>query len=141
MRFLIRFPIVDAQQFKLWEWMAGYYLCTIGEVMNAALPAGLKLDADQYIVQHPDFDEDYARLSDREYLVAEAVQVQKRVKLSDVPAILGIKTIQPIIKGLIDGNVVMIEEELKARYKPKILPFVSLGEHAPDDSALEKHYE
>jgi primosomal protein N' (replication factor Y) (superfamily II helicase) len=37
-------PILHDQQFKLWEWMAGYYLCTPGEVMKAALPAFLKAD-------------------------------------------------------------------------------------------------
>jgi primosomal protein N' (replication factor Y) len=36
--------ILDERQFKLWEWIAGYYLCTIGEVMKAALPAFLKVD-------------------------------------------------------------------------------------------------
>ncbi|MFA6127128.1 MAG: primosomal protein N' [Bacteroidales bacterium] len=37
-------PILHDQQFTLWEWMAGYYLCTTGEVMKAALPAFLKAD-------------------------------------------------------------------------------------------------
>jgi len=36
--------ILDPRQFTLWEWMAGYYLCTPGEVMKAALPAFLKAD-------------------------------------------------------------------------------------------------
>src|SRR4051812_48066361 len=32
-------PIVNAQQLQFWHWMADYYLCNIGEVMNAALPS------------------------------------------------------------------------------------------------------
>lgn len=35
-------PIVLAQQLKLWQWISDYYLSPLGEVMNAALPAGLK---------------------------------------------------------------------------------------------------
>ena len=132
------FPIVDERQFKLWEWMAGYYMCTIGEVMNAALPAGLKLDSDQYIVQHPEFDEDYKSLSDREYLIAEAVQIQKRVKMKDVPDIVGIKTVQPITKSLLEKKVVMVEEELKARYKPKMVPFVGLAEACESEAQLKQ---
>ena len=34
-------PVVTAQQIALWEWIAQYYLCTIGEVLAAALPAGI----------------------------------------------------------------------------------------------------
>jgi len=37
-------PILDDRQFTLWEWIAEYYLCTLGEVMKAALPAFLKVD-------------------------------------------------------------------------------------------------
>jgi len=37
-------PILDERQFGIWEWMAGYYLCSLGEVMKAALPAFLKAD-------------------------------------------------------------------------------------------------
>ena len=35
-------PIVTATQLKLWEWIADYYLCTIGDVYKAAIPSGLK---------------------------------------------------------------------------------------------------
>jgi len=34
-------PVVSAEQLRLWQWMSGYYMCTLGEVMAAALPAGL----------------------------------------------------------------------------------------------------
>lgn len=34
-------PIVSAEQLSLWQWMSEYYMCTLGEVMNAAMPAGL----------------------------------------------------------------------------------------------------
>ena len=34
-------PVVAAEQLALWQWMSSYYMCTLGEVMSAALPAGL----------------------------------------------------------------------------------------------------
>src|SRR4051812_36305063 len=36
-------PVVNACQFELWDWLSQYYMCTIGEVMVAALPGGLRL--------------------------------------------------------------------------------------------------
>lgn len=35
-------PILLPQQLRLWQWIADYYLCTVGEVYKAALPSGLK---------------------------------------------------------------------------------------------------
>ena len=35
-------PVVLPRQLELWEWIAKYYICPLGDVYNAALPAGLK---------------------------------------------------------------------------------------------------
>lgn len=35
-------PIVTENQIQFWEWIAKYYICTVGEVYKAALPGGLK---------------------------------------------------------------------------------------------------
>lgn len=40
-------PMLLPQQYKLWKWIADYYMSPIGEVYNAALPSGLKAD-DRY---------------------------------------------------------------------------------------------
>ncbi len=37
-------PMVTESQIKLWQWTADYYMSPIGDVMNAALPAGLKAE-------------------------------------------------------------------------------------------------
>lgn len=34
-------PIVSEKQIRLWEWLSDYYMCTLGEVLSAALPAGI----------------------------------------------------------------------------------------------------
>ena len=49
--------VVTAEQLRLWEWLAQYYMCTLGEVLSAALPSGI-IDDDykalttQYIHLH-----------------------------------------------------------------------------------------
>ena len=35
-------PMLLPQQLKLWQWMADYYMCSLGDIYKAALPAGLK---------------------------------------------------------------------------------------------------
>ena len=49
-------PIVNEKQFSHWEWIADYYMCTIGEVMQAALPAGFKLSSETTIIINPSFN-------------------------------------------------------------------------------------
>ena len=39
-------PLLTAAQMKLWEWVASYYMCSLGEVMRAALPSLMKPSAD-----------------------------------------------------------------------------------------------
>jgi primosomal protein N' (replication factor Y) len=36
-------PIIKSKQLELWDWMVQYYVCNPGDVLNAALPSGLKL--------------------------------------------------------------------------------------------------
>lgn len=35
-------PIVLNEQIKLWDWIARYYMCSLGEIYKAAIPQGLK---------------------------------------------------------------------------------------------------
>ena len=48
-------PLINEQQLKFWEWIADYYLCTLGEVYRAALPSGLKLESHTGIKYNFDF--------------------------------------------------------------------------------------
>ena len=50
-------PVVLPEQIRLWEWIADYYQCELGEVYRAALPSGLKLESETEVAaceQQPD---------------------------------------------------------------------------------------
>jgi primosomal protein N' (replication factor Y) len=70
-------PIVTPEQLKFWEWLASYYACTEGEVMNAALPSYLKLESETYLVLNEDIEIDSAALSDDEFIVMQALEVRR----------------------------------------------------------------
>ncbi|MEM1322905.1 MAG: primosomal protein N' [Bacteroidota bacterium] len=135
-------PVVLPQQIELWKWIASYYCCTLGEVMNAALPAGLKLASETRIVISPIFDDNFEGLSDKEYMIAEALRIQNELSIDDVRKILGQKTVYPLITRLLDRKLLYLKEELKTSYKPKIVRCVRLQEpyrSAPD--RLEEAFE
>lgn len=73
-------PIVTLEQLKFWEWMASYYACSEGEVMNAALPSHLKLISETYVVLNEDVDIDAHELSDDEYMLIEALKIKQEQK-------------------------------------------------------------
>ncbi|HEU0226420.1 MAG TPA: primosomal protein N', partial [Arachidicoccus soli] len=76
-------PIIRGNQYKLWKWMAKYYMAPLGDVMNAALPSNFKLGSETKIVFHPSFDGNTDELNDREYQVVEALEVQDELSLKE----------------------------------------------------------
>ncbi|HEY0667654.1 MAG TPA: primosomal protein N' [Sphingobacteriaceae bacterium] len=120
-------PIVTSLQLKLWEWMAEYYLCNIGEVMQAALPAALKLASETRIILNQS-NIDKSALSDKEFLIVDALEIKSELRVSDISKLLGQKTVFPILKGLFDKGIVNILEEITQKYKPRIKSFIKLNE-------------
>lgn len=135
---LDEFPIITGKQYKLWQWISEYYMAPIGDVMNAALPSNFKLASETKIVLHPDAIVNTEHLTDREYQVFEALEIQGELDLKEISEILQIKTIQPIIKSLIDKRVVITTEDLKHKFTPKTELFVSLSAAYQSESKLEE---
>ncbi len=137
-------PLVNETQLKLWTWLAQYYCCTIGEVMDAALPANLKLASERRLVLSPIFDlmDNAEELSDKEYLIAEALTIQNEITIGDVQKILNQKTIYPIINRLIEKKVVYLYEDLQEKYKPKKIHCIRLQEpYKSQPEKLEEAFE
>ena len=123
---LDRSPIIHEQQTKFWTWMAQYYHANLGEVMNVALPAGLKLASETKFVINSGINLDDLDLSDDEYLITEAMSIQQELTTAVIQDILDKKTVYPIIKSLMHKRVLYIKEELKHRYKVRTEDFISL---------------
>ncbi len=130
-------PLVTAVQYRFWRWISAYYMAPIGDVMNAALPANFKLASETKIVLHPDYDPKAVSLDDREYIIVEALEVQEVLTLKDIAGIVGIKTIQPIIKKLIERRVVLSQEEIMGKFTPKTAIFIQLEDLFANDEALQ----
>ena len=134
-------PIVNPVQLKFWDWIAGYYMCFTGEVMNVALPSALKLASETRIIQNPDFDGETSNLNEKEYLIAEAIDIQKTLTISEVSRIVEFKKVIPLIKNLIEKKVVLVEEEVKERYRPKIETWVRLSQAFKSEDKLREIFD
>ena len=120
--------IITQEQLKFWQWMASYYACTLGEIMNAALPTNMKLTSETRIVLNPEHDQNFSQLDDKEYLVAEALTIQKELTIEQIQKILNQKTVYPIVNRLLMFGILELKEELHEKYKPKTATFMRLKE-------------
>ncbi|HWV73261.1 MAG TPA: DEAD/DEAH box helicase, partial [Pseudosphingobacterium sp.] len=121
------FALVTSTQLRLWDWVKEYYLCQLGEVMQAALPAALKLASETKITAVDQIEVDKDSLNDKEFLILEALEVAGELKISDVVKLLGQKTIFPLLKSLLNKRAIKVSEELRERYKPKKKAFILLN--------------
>jgi primosomal protein N' (replication factor Y) len=129
-------PIITQQQYQLWKWISGYYLCTLGEVMNAALPSNFKLASETKVVLHPEYEENIKNLDEREKEIIDVLEVKESIDLKEISEIIGIKTIYPIIKRLYEKRILLPYEELNNRYRVKTKTFVSLHSNFFDKKKL-----
>ena len=119
-------PIVHSSQLKFWEWISEYYICNIGEVMNAALPTGLKLVSKTKIILNESIEIDWKILSDKEHLILEALEINNILELSEVESILDLKSGYSIIKSLLEKNYIVVAEQVQEKYKPKLEKIIQL---------------
>ena len=134
-------PVVNESQLKFWEWIADYYVCHVGEVMNAALPAALKLQSESKVILNPDFSQDQTDLNSKEFMVYEALLLKHELTVTEVARILHRKSAHSIIKEMIDKGVVLMAEEMHDRYRPKKVVFIGLHENYTGDEQLREVFE
>jgi primosomal protein N' (replication factor Y) len=134
-------PVVNQFQFKLWEWMANYYLCSMGEIMRAALPNAFLLESETIISLNPTSGFDINIFKDDEYLVYEALQQQSSLKVEEINAIIDRKNSFPVLKRLLDQKVIALEQELLEKYKPKLIRCVRLHPNYQHENGLQELLE
>jgi len=129
-------PVIHPAQGKLWEWISNYYLCSEGEVMAAALPAHFKLSSETVLVFNEEAGDNFAHLDNDEFIVAEALQIKKELKLTDVQQLLDSSHVYPVIKRLIEKKVCFVWESLKESYSPKKENYVVLSPEYDNEEKL-----
>jgi primosomal protein N' (replication factor Y) len=131
-------PIVYPAQLALWEWMAGYYMCTEGEVMQAAVPSHLKISSESIFILNEGAAVDGHQLSDAEYIVSEALQIKKQLSLIEIQKLLDKKSVYPVINKLIQKGICSVEETMHDKYTIKVENLLHLHPDYHSEAALEQ---
>ncbi len=127
--------VVTEKQLRLWRWIADYYMSSPGEVMQAALPAHLKLMGETRLewVGEDDVDYDWTNAANR---VAQTIKMRGEVTISELRVIVGNAHFAQIVNELIEKEAVVINEALEAAYRPKKEKIVTLEENYNKESEL-----
>lgn len=128
--------IVSKQQLQFWTWISAYYCCTLGDVMQAALPAHLKLMNNSLLIWNVAVVRIPDNLSDEGYLLAEALQIRKKITIEEARLITDGKNHAQAVSEVLDWNLAFIEEELKEKYHSKKEKYVILNSKYIDNEAL-----
>ena len=138
---LDREPMVGQIQIRHWEWIASYYMCTLGEVFRTAIPGALLLESETVVLGNQNYTRADNNLDEEEEIVLEALQNRGPLKVDDIISLLEKKTVFPKLHELVRKNAVVLKEELVDQYKPKMVRYVRLASAYQLESELENLLE
>ncbi len=133
-------PILLPVQYKFWEWIASYYLCTLGDVYKAALPSGMKLESETIVELNPEFPAESV-LSEKEQQLLDLLTNEPEQSVTQLEKNSGIRHILSTVKSLLDKEAIFIKEELKRNYKPKTEARIRLTEGYNNEEQLRKLFD
>lgn len=118
-------PIVNSKQLQFWNWIAKYYMCNLGDVMNAALPSSFKLASESKVIIHPDFDGGVDDLNADELNLLKALTHQEQLNVAEISKLINIKSVFTFINNLIRREVIQLKEDLHDKFKERKVNIVS----------------
>ncbi len=129
-------PIVDEVQMQFWDWLSEYYMCSPGDVLNAALPGHLRLSSDTVVVP-VDGMEYPENLPPKEEAIYMALQQKGSLSIAEVEKLLNQITVMQHINRLIKKGLVAVKEEIRESYKPKMETYIELSPSVSEASIGE----
>lgn len=120
-------PIVNSVQMDLWQWIASYYMCAVGDVYKAALPSGLKVESESVVEINDDYEGE-SNITEKEKKVLLWLQTRGKAKVNDIFKHVDVKAPLSVIKSLLEKEIIKVTEELKESYRPKTEVMVKLAE-------------
>ena len=135
-------PILRHPQLEFWQWIADYYLCSMGEVYKAAVPSGLKVESETTISVNPDYEEDESsRLSDHERVILDFTAQRGRVQIAEIAKATGFKTVERNVSHLLDMGALHVSERVVDNYRPKTEACVRLTIAREEEEKLHHFFD
>ena len=133
-------PILRFPQLKFWDWISSYYQAYLGDVFQAAIPAGLKLESETLIRINPDYEAETI-LSEKEQKILDALSDGNALSVNDLSKAIEIVRVLPTLQILLDKRAIEVTEVLTEKYRPKTQTYVRLTQTASQEEQLQKVFD
>lgn len=139
---LDEYPMLNNKMIQLWDWIHEYYLSSLGEIMQAAIPLGFKLESEKVITLNPDYILGSIELSVDEELILDILLTGKQLKAGELEKITKKKNNFHILKSLYQKGIISWTEEISDKYIPKKKKLVYLNPlYTENKELLEELYK
>ena len=127
-------PVLRRPQLRFWEWLANYYLCSVGDVFKAAVPSGLKIESETQISCNADFiEENGSLLKERETILLDTLSRSEKMSVQELEKESGLRNILPLVRSLMEQKAIVVSEELRHKYRPRTESYIRLAQIAPGE--------
>ena len=120
-------PLVNTKQLLFWDWVSKYYLCSIGDVMNAALPSSLKLASESKFLISPEFDGDVSLFENLELEIINLFVKSSEISLSNLTKKINKTIPYSVVNNLVRKEILISYEDINEKYKEKLIAFINLN--------------
>jgi primosomal protein N' (replication factor Y) len=124
-------PILSQIQLDLWAWLASYYMCTIGEVMETALPNYFKLSSERFFKLSEDANDNeqihlLVESGSEEEVLFDAIRSTGQLSFKEIKENFGNKKGLRSLNKLIDCGLLEPIDIVKDKYKARYEKFIRL---------------
>lgn len=130
-------PIVGKKQFDFWDWISDYYLASPGDVMNCAIPSGLRLQSETFVTLREGFDPESEILDEYERDICDFLASKDSATVEDIQKLFPGVAAQKRLQRLVNNGSVLVSEEITERYRPLQETRFKLSSEFKDDKSLE----
>ncbi|MCX7697474.1 MAG: primosomal protein N' [Bacteroidales bacterium] len=128
-------PVITGWQLSFWKWIAEYYMCTLGEIINAAFPSNLRLESESVFTLNPEWNKNLP-LTPNEKKLVYYLEQHKKIREGKISSLLGKSKIRSLLQIMLEKKILLREEYMKDNILPHQTICIRLTAHYEDENQL-----
>lgn len=135
-------PAFSGELMELAQWISQYYLCSLGEVLKAMLPAGISVESERRIKLNPGYwaseGDKYDFKAETQIRIVQTVNEENELNFKQLEKIVGSRGLHYHVQQLVKKGVLEFSYKLLAvKVKPQYRKFVRLKQHYSSANEFE----
>ncbi|MCB0504726.1 MAG: primosomal protein N' [Cyclobacteriaceae bacterium] len=133
-------PAFNSIMLKFLDWVGSYYMANPGDVLGVAMPSGLKVSSESLVQLNPSYQVQEELASDEEMLI-NYLSEHEHIPFQEIPHLVGKKSINKLIKSLLDKEAILLFDKIRERFSPKTSTYLKLNPELLSETELQNVFE